>query len=255
MYAVDPTAVSGVMHREWVVFQRFARANVVASVLDPVMALLAFGFGFGALVANVAGYNYLEFVGTGVVATGVLFASTFPAMFSTFFRRQFLGSYDALLSAPVDTADVVSAEALFLGLKAGVFGLAPLAVAVAFGLDPSLGMLLVPLVGILTGVGFACFGIFISALATGFNFFDYVISLLVTPLFLFAGAFFPLSGLPGWAQAAARLNPLYHCIKLIRAAVFERFSAGDLGHVAVLLGFAAGCWLLAVWRMHARLVQ
>lgn len=255
-YAVEPAAVAGVLTREWVVFKRHWRANTVASVIDPVLSLLAFGFGFGALVARTAGYDYLEFVGTGVVATAVLFSTVFPGMFSTFFKRSYQHVYDALLAAPVDTADVITGEAVFLSLKAGVYGMAPLSVAVAFGLDPSPGMLLVPLISVLTGFGFACLGMCISALANGFSAFDYVISLLVTPLFLFAGAFFPLDGLPGWAQAAAHLNPLYHCIELIRHAVFGVLQpAADLGHVAVLVGFGAVTWVLAVWRMDKRLVQ
>lgn len=254
-FAVDPVAVAGVLVRNWVVFRRYWRANTVASVLDPVLSLLAFGFGFGALVANAAGYDYLDFVGTGVVATAVLFTTIFPGMFDTFFKRSYQHVYDALLAAPVDTADVVTGEAVFLSVKAGVYGMAPLAVAVAFGLDPAVGMLLVPFIAVLTGFGFACLGIAISALANGFSAFDYVVSLMVTPLFLFAGAFFPLDGLPGWAQVAARANPLYHCIELIRHAVFGLQPAADLVHVLVLAVFGAITWLLAVWRLQLRLVQ
>ena len=255
MLAVEPAAVRGVMSREWVMYKRYWASTTVSSVVEPVMYLLAFGFGFGALVAEVNGYDYVEFVGTGTVATSVLFGSAFPGMFSTFIKRTYQHTYDAMLAAPVDTSDLVTAEALFIALKAGAYGTAPLGVAVAFGLDPSLGMLLVPPIGVLTGFGFACFGIWISGLVPSIDSFNYVISCLLTPIFLVAGTFFPVDGLPGWAQAAAKVNPLYHCVQLVRHAVFGLEPASDLVSVAVLAAFGALLWVLAVRALRSRLVQ
>ncbi|MFN2537737.1 MAG: ABC transporter permease [Mycobacteriales bacterium] len=251
---VDASAVAGVMQRNYAVFLRTWRSNTVISVVDPVISLLAFGFGFGALVAKVGHIGYVEYVGTGIVAQTVLFTTIFPGMFETFFKRDYQHTYDALLAAPVDAVDVVTAEALWLSLKASVFGLAPLSVAMLFGLDPSSGMLLIPLISLLTGFGFACVGIFIAALASSFAAFDYVISMLVTPLFLFAGTFFPLKGLPDWVQGVAKLNPLFHTVQLVRDAAFGLHPLADLGHAAFLLGFGVLAWGIASWRMQKRLV-
>ena len=252
---VEPAAVGGVVAREWVMYRRYWASTTVSSIVEPVMYLLAFGFGFGALVSQVGGYDYVEFVGTGVVATSVLFSSAFPGMFGTFVKRTFQHTYDAMLAAPVDTQDLVTAEALFLALKSGAYGLAPLAVAIGFGLDPAPGMLLVPLIGALAGFGWACFGIWVSGLVPSINSFNYVISCLLTPVFLVAGTFFPVDGLPGWAQSAAQLNPLHHCVELVRHAAFGLEPLADLGHVAVLVVFGALMWLLAVRSLRARLVQ
>ncbi len=252
---VEPAAVGGVMAREWVMYKRYWASTTVSSIVEPVMYLLGFGFGFGALVATVGGLDYVDFVGTGVVSTAVLFSSAFPGMFSTFIKRTFQHTYDAMLAAPVDTQDLVTAEALFLALKSGTYGLAPLGVAIAFGLDPSWGMLLVPLIGVLTGFGFACFGIWISGVVPSIDSFNYVISIVLTPIFLVAGTFFPIDGLPRWAQLAAQANPLYHCVQLVRDAVFGAIGVHDLGHVAVLAAFGVLMWMLAVCRLRARLVQ
>jgi len=254
MPRVDASAVGGVLHRDWVVYKRTWKSNTVISVVDPVVSLLAFGFGFGALVAKVNGIDYLQFVATGIVAQAVLFTTIFPGMFDTFFKRDYQHTYDALLAAPVDAVDVVTGEALFLATKAGAYGLAPLGVAIAFGLDPSPGMVLVPFIGVLTGYGFACLGIFLSAMASSFAAFDYVISMLVAPLFLFAGTFFPLSGLPGWVSSVAHLNPLFHTVQLVRHAVFGLHPLADLGHAAFLVGFGLLAWSAASWRMRTRLV-
>ena len=113
-------------------------------------------------MSQVAGYDYVDFIGTGIVAPAVLFSSAFPGMFATFVKRKFQRTYDAVLAAPVDTEELVTAEALWVGLKADVYGTVPMLVAVTFGLAPSLGMLLVPFIGILTGIGFALFGTWVS---------------------------------------------------------------------------------------------
>ena len=250
---IEPTAVGAVVFRELTMYKRYWRSTTFSSVVEPTIYLLAFGFGFGSLVAQVAGIDYIDFVGTGIVATAVLFSSAFPGMFSTFVKRTFQKTYDAVLAAPVDTEELVTAEALWIALRSGIYGAVPMLVAVLFGLQPSFGMLLVPFIGVLTGFGFAAFGIWISGIVPSIDSFGYVISAVLTPLFLVAGTFFPVDGLPEWAQALAQLNPLFHCVELVRAAVFG-LHVSDLLHVLALVVFAIAMWLLAVRRLRKRLV-
>lgn len=252
---LEPRAIAGVISREVTVFSRFWPSTTFSSIVEPTIYLLAFGFGFGALVSQVAGLDYIDFIGTGIVATAVLFSSAFPGMFNTFVKRRFQKTYDAILAAPVDTEELVTAEALWIAAKAGVYGMAPLLVATAFGLDPSPGMLLVPLIGFLTGLGFACFGIFLAGVVPTIDSFSYVISAVLTPLFLVAGTFFPIDGLPSWAVRAAAVNPLYHCVELVRGAVFGFAGWSELWHVLALAVFAVLMWRLAVHRLERRLVD
>ena len=254
LHRLERAALQGVMVREIVNYSSFWRSSTFSSTVDPTIYLLAFGFGFGSLVARVAGYDYIDFVGTGIVATAVLFGSAFPGMFGTFVKRVFQKTYDAVLAAPVDTEEVVTAEALWLAVRAGALGCVPMLVAIGFGLEPSVGMLLVPLIGVLTGFGFALFGIWVSGIVPSIDSFGYVISAVLTPLFLVAGTFFPIDGLPDWASTLALLNPLYHCVELVRHAVFGLQPLADLGHVAALAVFAVAMWLLAVRRLRTRLV-
>lgn len=251
---IEPAALAGVLVHDLTVYKRYWFSTTFSSVVEPTIYLLAFGFGFGSLVGQVAGYEYVEFLGTGVVATAVLFSSAFTGMFQTFIRRTYQRTYDAVLAAPVDVHELVTGEALWIAVKAGVYGCTPLLVAMAFGLDPAPGMLLVPFIAFLTGLGFGLFGIWMSAVAPSIDSFNYIISGLLTPLFLVAGTFFPIDTLPGWARTAAQLNPLYHCVELVRAAVFG-LAPTDLWHVAALLAFAALMWVLAILRMRARLIH
>jgi len=252
---LERSALTGVFVREVVNFSSYWRSATFSSTVEPTIYLLAFGFGFGSLVSTVAGYNYIDFVGTGIVATTVLFSGAFPAMFGTFVKYQFQRTYDAILAAPVDTEELVTAEALWIATRAGVYGCVPMLVAIAFGLDPSWGMLAVPLIAWMSGFGWACFGIMISGFAKSIENFNYVVSAVLTPLFLVAGTFFPISGLPQWAQVLAQFNPLYHCVQLVRDAVFGFAGWADLYHLGVIVAFGLLMWRIAIFAMERKLID
>ena len=194
---LDPAAIGAVMSRELANFRTFWKATTFSSVLEPIVYLLAFGVGLGAtLVDEVDGLSYEEFVGTGMVATAVIFSSALPAMFGTFVKERFQRTYDALLAAPIDVEELVTAEMLWIGLRAGFYGCFPLIVSFFFGLDPTIEMLLVPLFCFTTALGFAAFGIAVAASVAKIDQFNYVTTLVITPLFLVAGTFFPIDQLP-----------------------------------------------------------
>jgi lipooligosaccharide transport system permease protein len=252
---MEPSALAGVLVHDLTMYKRYWVSTTFSAVVEPTIYLLAFGLGFGTLVAKVGGYRYLDFLGTGIVATAVLFTSAFSGMFQTFVRRTFQHTYDGLLATPVDTHEIVTGEGLWIAVKAGVYGCAPMLVAVAFGLPPSLGMVLVPFIAFLTGFGFGLFGIWMSALVPSMDSFNYVISAVLTPLYLVAGTFFPVETLPPWAGVLSQFNPLYHCVELVRHAVFGLRPLADAGHVGALAVFFAGMWLLAVRQMRKRLID
>jgi lipooligosaccharide transport system permease protein len=252
---LERPAITGVLVREVVNFSSYWRSSTFSSTVEPTIYLLAFGFGFGSLVSRIGGYDYVDFVGTGIVATAVLFSSAFPAMFGTFVKYQFQRTYDAILAAPVDTEELVTAEALWVATRAGVYGNVPMIVAMFFGLNPSWGMLLVPFIAWIAGFGWACFGISVAGFAKSFENFNYVVSAVLTPLFLVAGTFFPIDGLPEWAQVLAQFNPLYHCVELVRSAVFGLEGWEDLVSLGVLVAWGLFLWRVAIHAMTRKLVN
>jgi lipooligosaccharide transport system permease protein len=252
---LERPALTGVLVREVVNFSSYWRSATFSSTVEPTIYLLAFGFGFGALVSRVGNYDYVDFIGTGIVGTAVLFSSAFPAMFGTFVKYQFQRTYDAILAAPVDTEELVTAEALWISARTGVFGCVPMVVAIFFGLDPSWGMLLVPGIAFISGFGWACFGIAVAGFAKTIENFSYVVSAVLTPLFLVAGTFFPISTLPDWAQVLANFNPLYQCVTLVRSSVFGTLEWVDLLRLGMLLGFGLLMWRIAIRAMVRKLVD
>ncbi|MCY9787704.1 ABC transporter permease [Nocardiopsis sp. EMB25] len=249
-------AVMGVVAREWILFRESWSSTTFAAVVEPTLYLLAFGFGMGALVGTLAGYDYIDFLGTGIVAVSVMFQSMMPGVINTFIKRKFQHTYEGILAAPVDVREVVTGEALWLAVRSGTYGCVPLLVSLCFGLRPGPWALFVPLIAFVAGFAFALFGIWISAVIRSVRSMDYVFSGLFTPLFLMAGTFFPLTELPAWVQVGAMANPLYHAVELIRGAVFGDIAPGAvLVHVAVMLVFIVLIWLLAVRQLRRRVVS
>jgi lipooligosaccharide transport system permease protein len=189
-----------------------------------------------------------------MVATAVIFSSALPAMFGTFVKHRFQRTYDAILAAPVDVEELVTAEMLWIGLRSSVYGCFPLLVAMLFGLNPAPGMLVVPFYCFVTALGFAAFGIATAATVSKIDQFSYVTTLVITPLFLVAGTFFPIDQLPEGFQILAQFNPLHQLVVLVRHACFG-FEATDLLRLAALMVFTLVMWRVAVRRMSKRLID
>ena len=256
LHRFERSAIGGVLVREMINFSSYWRSTTFSSTIEPTIYLLAFGFGLGSLISTVDnGLSYEEFVGTGMVAMAVLFSSAMPSMFGTFVKYSFQHTYDAILAAPVDTEELVSAEALWMAMRASVFGCAPLLVAIAFGLPASWGMLAVPAINFTAGFGWSCFGISIAAFVKSIDNFGYITSAVITPLFLVAGTFFPIDQLPEWAQVLAQLNPLYHCVELVRHAAFGFEGWSDVWNVAYLIAFGLIMWRVAIHGMTRKLIS
>ncbi len=238
MRRLEPAAIAGVMSREVANFRTYWKGTTFSSVLEPIVYLLAFGLGLSAtLVDEVNGVPYIQFVGTGMVATAVIFSSALPAMFGTFVKHRFQNTYEAILAAPVDVEELVSAEMLWIATALGGLRLRAAARHLLLRARPRPGMLLVPLFCFVTALGFAGFGVAMAATVAKIDQFNYVTALFVTPLFLVAGTFFPIDGLPEGVQIVAQFNPLHQLVELVRGGAFG-FEAVDLARFAFLVAFA-----------------
>ena len=246
-WPVTPAVVGAIVYREWLVFRHVWASVAFGSLLEPVTYFVAFGYGYGVLVSELAGLSYLEFIATGTIAIGVLFSSIFPALINGYVRRRVQGLYDGLLSAPVSVAELVTGEALWNALRVTMVALITTLVATIFGVRFGPGVLLVPLIAVVSGFGFACAGTAFGALLRSAHQFDFVIVGVIVPMFVCAGTFFPIENLPDVLRFVALVNPLYHCVEVLCAAVFGVHGAvTTLGHLGVVLGFGALAWVTAV---------
>jgi lipooligosaccharide transport system permease protein len=247
-------AVGALVAREWWSFRRVWMAPTFGSVFEPVLYLVAFGYGFGALVTDVAGIGYLDYMATGAAAIAVLFTSSLGPAFNGFFRRASTHLYDALLGTPIGVPEIVTAEASWIGLRAAGVSVVTVAVAAAFGVHLVATVVLVPLVGWLAGFAFAClFAAFGARLRSPYQF-PFLVSAVFLPLFLVSWAFFPMSDAPAWLRWPSLVNPMTHLVALLRAAALGVGTPEDVAiSVTVLVMTALLSWMLAVRWLHRAL--
>lgn len=233
--------------------------NFIPPLLEPVFYVLAFGFGIGGMVGDFTfqerEMSYLQFVAPGVVAVAVMFWSFFETTYSSFVRMYYQRTFDAMIATPLLVEDVIVGELLWGATKAFGAGTLMLCMLSAFGLAvwPS-ALWVLPLAAI-GGLLFASMGLIVTALSPKIEAFNLPIFLLIFPMFLFAGTFFPLEQLPAWAHNVAMALPLTHVCALIRGACLNLPPPNLAIHVGYLIIVSPMLFLLALRLMHRRLVK
>jgi len=232
-----------VLRRNFLVWRKTASSTVLGDVLDPMIVLLALGYGLGGLLPSIQGVPYITFLSAGSICMGALYGATFEATYSAFSRLQVQRTWDAMLNTPLDLDDVVWAELFWAAAKAVKSGLAILLVAAALDIARAPTMLWIVPVLPLAGLAFASLAMVVSALARNYEFFMYYFTLGVTPMVFLSGVFFPVSQLPDLLVAVVRVLPLAPAIELIRPLMLGQLPEDAWLHVAQLLATA----LLAAW--------
>jgi lipooligosaccharide transport system permease protein len=236
-----------VIRRHLLVWRKLALPSVLANIADPLITLVAFGYGLGALLREIDGVPYITYLAAGSVCMSTMMAASFESLYSAFSRMHVQRTWDSQLNAPLLLDDVLAGEWIWSAMKACLSGVSIILVAVALGVsrEPTLIGLL-PVV-LLTGLAFAGIALCVNAVAHGYDFFSYYFTLVLTPMSFVSGVFFPVSQLPGWLQAVSAWLPLTAAIELARPLVLGHAPEAVLRPVAVLGAYAlGGFWLAAV---------
>ena len=241
-YRVHPKLAFRAWQREVTLYKRIWPSTILSTLLDPVMYLLALGFGLGAYVGSIQGRPYLEFIAPGLVASSVMYAAVFEAAWNSYVRIFVERSYESMMATPAELEDVVAGEALWGATRAFIYSIVMLVVLTAFGLVHSWWALLVPPVAFLAGLTFFMLGISYTVRCRHMDQLTFLFTLGVTPMFLFSGIFFPLEGLPQPVQVAAWFSPLFHLVSAVRALAFGDVGVATLGHAAWLAGALLLFW-------------
>lgn len=217
-------AVWLVLKRNLLVFRKTWKVNLTFNFFEPLFYLVALGFGLGAYVQPMEGVSYLEYIAPGLIAASSMFATTYECTYGTFVRMEFQKTFHAIIATPAGVDDVVMGEMLYGAFKAVVYGTVILLVISAVGLVKSPWALLIPPILGVAGILFAAVSMTWTGLVPNIDSFNYFFSMIITPLFLFSGVFFPLSGLPVLVQKIAWISPLYHLINLTRSLSIGNIS-------------------------------
>jgi lipooligosaccharide transport system permease protein len=220
----------------------------VGNIAEPLMWLVAFGYGLGALVGTVELQGervpYILFLASGSICMSAMNAASFEALYSAFSRMHVQKTWDGILNAPVRLDDIVLAEMLWAAFKSLFTISAILGVMLALGISHSPKLLLAWPILALVGITFSSLALVFNALAKGYDFFTYYFTLGLTPMMFLSGVFFPLEQLPNAVRWLSEILPLSHAIALIRPLFMDRWPENTAIHLLVLLGYAAvGFWI------------
>jgi lipooligosaccharide transport system permease protein len=225
------------------------------NLADPMIYLFGLGFGLGLMVGHVDGVSYIAFLAAGTVASSVMMSASFESMYSGFSRMHVQRTWEAIMHTPLTLGDIVLGEVIWAASKAVLSGAAIMLVAGALGYANFPSMLLALPVIVLTGLAFASVAMVVTALAPSYDFFMFYQTLVLTPMLLLSGVFFPVSQLPAVARGATQLLPLAHAVDLMRPAMLGRPVDNALWHVAVLAAYAVGGFIVSAILFRRRMMK
>jgi lipooligosaccharide transport system permease protein len=245
-----------VWQRNFDVFLKTITSNFLPSLLEPILYLLALGLGLGVFIQSIEGVPYINFIAPALVAISVMNGSFFECTFGSFVRMYYQKTFDAIIATPVSVEEVIAGELVWGATRATINSTTVLVVIAAFGLISSPLVLLVPLLAFLGGLMFASIAMCFTAIAPNIDFFNYPSFLLVTPMFLLSGTFFPLSQLPLPVQTAAQVFlPLTHVVNIVRGLVLGRTEIFLLLSLVWIAAVTIFFFVLSINLMKKRLIK
>ncbi len=236
--------------RNLLVWRKLAIPSLVGNIAEPLMWLVAFGYGMGALVGQVtvAGtpVPYILFLASGSICMSAMQAASFEALYSAFSRMHVQKTWDGIMNAPVNLDDIVLAEMLWAAFKSLFTVTAILGVMLVLGISYSPKLLAAWPVLLGVGITFSCLALIFNAMAKGYDFFTYYFTLFLTPMMFLSGIFFPLEQLPPVVRMVSQWLPLTNAVELVRPMFMDQWPSNPLRHVAVLAAYAVGGFWVAL---------
>jgi lipooligosaccharide transport system permease protein len=243
-----------VWQRNVLVWRKLALPSLVGNFGEPLLYLLALGYGLGAFVGTVQGMPYIVFLASGIVCASAMNAATLEGTYSAYVRMSIQQTWEGILVTPLGVRDVVLGELAWTGTKALINAAPILVVAALLGAVHDWRALWVLPMAVMVGLTFGAMALVVTAFARGFDFFLYYATLVVTPMFLLSGVFFPLQGMPAMVRAGAQLLPLTHAIEIVRPLMTGQPVSQVAFHLLVLTAYAAGGFWLAARLFRKRLI-
>ncbi len=247
-----------VWKRNLMTYRRIWKVNFLTPLLEPLFYITAFGLGFRNLIGEVeyAGLTlpYIRFIATALLATAVMWNAFFETTYASFVRMYYQKTFDGMLATPLSLEEVIVAEIVWSATKAaGASTLMLLVLSIIGFVNLPEALLVIPL-AFLGGLAFGSIGMYFTGVIPSIDMFNLPIFLFVTPMFLFSGTFFPLSGLPGWAEHLPLVFPLYHLVELTRLLCLGTMESNPWLNLAYLGGFTLFFGILSLRAMRRRLI-
>lgn len=251
-----PWGWAAVFQRNFLVWKKLFWPSLIGNIAEPLFVLVAFGYGIGALVGSVSlngqAIAYILFLASGSICMSSMNAASFEALYSAYSRMGPQKTWEGILNAPVSLDEIVFAEMVWAAFKALFTATAILGVMVALDISRSPMLILAWPLLFLVGLCFSSLALIFNALAKGYDFFTYYITLFLTPMTFLSGVYFPREQLPAWLFAFSEWLPLTAAVSLIRPFFMGHWPATWLADIAILLGYTALGFVLALWLTRRR---
>jgi len=253
---VSPRHAAAVWRRNATMYRRTWTWNILPNFFEPVLYLLSIGIGVGAYISDMAGVSYVEFIAPGLVCVAAMNGASFEVTYNIFVRMNYEKAYDAMLTTPLQPADILAGEVLWAVTRSCIYGVCFFTVILVAGLAPLPSALWVLPVVPLTGLLFSAVGLAFTLRIGVIEVFSFYFTLFLTPLFLFSSVFFPLQERlsSSWLWVAEVL-PLLHPVRLARAAFRGETSAILFWDVVYIVVVSGVLLLYAGGRMRQRLIH
>lgn len=231
------------------VYWKTWKTNFLPPLLEPLLYIVALGYGLGFFVREVEGVPYAQFIAPAILCITMMQSAFFETTYGSFVRMWFQKTWDAVTATPLSLDDVVAGELVWAALKSTInTGLMAIVVSLLGLLPPLLILPMLPL-AFVTGLAFAGLGMMFSAKVPHIDAFQFGIFLLITPMMLFSGTYFPLSQMPKVAWWIAQALPLTHAVAIARPialghpAAIPWWSVVYLLVAAIVLPATALAWM------------
>jgi len=222
-----------IMERAYIAFKSSTWMIVVSGFVEPVLFLLSFGYGLKDLVGDitVAGQpiGYVAFITPALLATSAMNGAIYDSTMNVYFKLKHDRIYHGMLATSLGPMDVALGEISWALLRGLSYAIGFMAIVTPLGLIPSMwGILAIP-AAVLIAFGFASFGMAVTSYMKSWQQLE-IVNVVLLPMFLFSGSFYPLSVFPDWLQTVIRLFPLAHAIDLVRGLTLGNISWALVGH-------------------------
>lgn len=248
-----------VWERNLTVYRKNWKVSFLPPLLEPLFYLLAFGIGLSALIGDVSYEGrripYVLFIAPALLSVSIMYNAFFETTYSSYVRMYYQKTFDAMMSTPLSLEEVITGEIFWGATKSLIASAIMLAVISAFGLVSYPAGLLVLPAAFLGGIAFGAIGMLFTGMVANIDQFNLPIFLLVTPMFLFSGTFFPLDTLPAWAQGLALALPLTHLVEIVRPLTYGQIRMPQAWNLLYMALFSFALFFLALRKMRKRLIK
>lgn len=243
-----------IWQRHMLVWRRLFIPSLIGNFGEPLLYLVALGYGLGSFIGEINGLSYVVFLASGIVCSSAMNTATFEGLYSAYTRMAIQKTWEGMLATPISVDDIVLAEIIWAGSKGFVNAVAIMIVAAFLGAVADWTALWVLPIVFLTGLCFGAMALAVTALAKSYDFFQYYFTLVIAPMLMLSGVFFPLTEMPEIVAAIAQLLPLTHSLEIIRPLMVGQPIESLPLHLTVLSLYTLSALLIASKLVKRRLL-